>query len=77
MEEQRRGAEEKKNKKRTRETKIQRKRKTDAERGSKIQTRREDKTKGKPDAGSGIIASSQNSSDKFMKDLTQQRLWIR
>jgi hypothetical protein len=40
----------------------------------KEQTRGEDITEGKPDAGSGIIASSQNPSDKLRKDFTQRRL---
>jgi hypothetical protein len=35
---------------------------------------REDITEGKPDAGSGIIASSQNPSDKLRRDFTQRRL---
>jgi hypothetical protein len=39
--------------------------------------KREDRTEGKPNAGSGILASSQNSSDKLRKGFTQQRLWIR
>jgi len=39
--------------------------------------KREDRTEGKPNAGSGILASSQNCSDKLRKGFTQQCLWIR
>jgi hypothetical protein len=52
-------------------------REPDAERGDKRRTRGEDRTEGKPDIGSGIIASSQNPSDKLRKDFSQQWLGTR
>jgi hypothetical protein len=44
------------------------------QREEKRRTRGEDRTERKPDAGSGIIASSQNPSDKLRRDFSQQRL---
>jgi len=44
------------------------------QREEKRQTRGEDRTERKPDAGSGIIASSQNPSDKLRRDFSQQ--WL-